>query len=228
MSIDRMKSLRLAVLVGALGLSVALPHAYAQETPKPAAKEAPKPASKDSTEPTAQKKPEAEKKDQAEQTKAPVEETKPSEQTQDAANGVTVPEYRDDRSSPQALIESYYNAINRKEYTRAYGYYSEEGREPDFKTFVKGYENTKSVKVALRKTEPDPGAGQIYWSQPLAIEAESNDGKKEVFGGCYTIHLTNPAMQEEPPFKPIEIMTGSLSKSELELEKSVPEACEAP
>jgi hypothetical protein len=35
-------------------------------------------------------------------------------------------------------------------------------------------------------------------------------------------------MQEEPPFKPIEIMTGSLSKSELELEKSVPEACEAP
>ncbi|MBJ6131540.1 hypothetical protein JAU75_01670 [Ochrobactrum sp. Q0168] len=222
MSIDRMKSLRLAVFVSALGLSVALPEAYAQEAPKPAAKEAQKPAPKESAEPTAQKKPEAA------QTKAPVEETKPSEQTQDAANGVTVPEYRDDRSSPQALIESYYNAINRKEYTRAYGYYSEEGREPDFKAFVKGYENTKSVKVALRKTEPDPGAGQIYWSQPLAIEAESNDGKKEVFGGCYTIHLTNPAMQEEPPFKPIEIMTGSLSKSELELEKSVPEACEAP
>lgn len=222
MSIDRMKSLRRAVLASALGLSVALPQAYAQEAPKPAAKEAQKPAAKENAEPTAQKKPEAA------ETKAPVEETKPSEQTQDAANGVTVPEYRDDRSSPQALIESYYNAINRKEYTRAYGYYSEEGREPDFKTFVKGYENTKSVKVALRKTEPDPGAGQIYWSQPLAIEAESNDGKKEVFGGCYTIHLTNPAMQEEPPFKPIEIMTGSLSKSELELEKSVPEACEAP
>ncbi len=222
MSIDRMKSLRLAVLVSALGLSVALPQAYAQEAAKPAAKEAQKPAPKENTEPTAQKKPETA------ETKAPVEETKPSEQTQDAANGVTVPEYRDDRSSPQALVESYYNAINRREYARAYGYYSEEGREPDFKTFVKGYENTKSVKVALRKTEPDPGAGQIYWSQPLAIEAESNDGKKEVFGGCYTIHLTNPAMQEEPPFKPIEIMTGSLSKSELELEKSVPEACEAP
>lgn len=222
MSIDRMKSLRLAVLVSALGLSVALPQAYAQEAAKPAAKEAQNPAPKENAEPTAQKKPETA------ETKAPVEETKPSEQTQDAANGVTVPEYRDDRSSPQALVESYYNAINRKEYARAYGYYSEEGREPDFKTFVKGYENTKSVKVALRKTEPDPGAGQIYWSQPLAIEAESNDGKKEVFGGCYTIHLTNPAMQEEPPFKPIEIMTGSLSKSELELEKSVPEACEAP
>ncbi len=68
-----------------------------------------------------------------------------------------------------------------KEYTRAYSYYSEEGREPDFKTFVKGYEKTKSVKVALRKTEPDPGAGQIYWSQPLAIEAEDEDGKRSFY-----------------------------------------------
>ncbi|NKB78988.1 hypothetical protein HED49_08455 [Ochrobactrum daejeonense] len=80
----------------------------------------------------------------------------------------------------------------------------------------------------MRKTDPDPGAGQIYWSQPLAIEVETEDGKKQVFTGCYTIHLTNPAMQEEPPFKPMQIATGSLTKSPLELEKSVPEACEAP
>ena len=145
-------------------------------------------------------------------TKKPVEETTPSEQTQDTGAGVTVPDYRDDRSTPQALMESYYNAINRKEYARAYGYYSEEGREPDFENFVKGYENTKSVKVALRKSEPDPGAGQIYWSQPLAIEAETENGKKQVFSGCYTLHLTNPQMQEEPPYKPLQIMTGSLTK----------------
>jgi hypothetical protein len=155
-----------------------------------------------------------------EQTK-PVEETKPSEQTQDASD-------RDDRSTPQALMESYYNAINRKEYARAYSYYSEEGREPDFKVFVKGYEKTKSVKVAVRKTDPDPGAGQIYWSLPIAIESESDDGKKEVYTGCYTIRLTNPGMQEEPPYKPMQIMTGSLTKSPLEIEKSVPESCEAP
>ncbi|ACD72418.1 hypothetical protein BAbS19_I08970 [Brucella abortus S19] len=35
-------------------------------------------------------------------------------------------------------------------------------------------------------------------------------------------------MQEEPPFKPMEIMTGSLTRSPLSLEKSVPETCEAP
>lgn len=90
-------------------------------------------------------------------------------------------------------MESYYNAINRKEYTRAYSYYSEEGREPDFKTFVKGYEKTKSVKVALRKTEPDPGAGQIYWSQPLAIEAEDEDGKKKF------LQAATPFISQIPP-----------------------------
>jgi len=202
MSIKRMKPLILAGVAGVFSTIVLMSGAYAQDAPKKAA-----PAQ--------------------EQVKS-VEETKPSEQTQDAADGVIVPDYRDDRSTPQALIESYYNAINRKEYARAYGYYSEEGREPDFKTFAKGYEGTKSVKVAVRKTDPDPGAGQIYWSLPIAIESESEDGNKQVFTGCYTIRLTNPGMQEEPPYKPMQIMTGSLTKSPMEIEKSVPESCEAP
>jgi len=202
MLIERMKPLMLAGIAGVFSTMILVSGTQAQEAPKKAASE-------------------------QEQTK-PVEETKPSEQTQDASDGVTVPDYRDDRSTPQALMESYYNAINRKEYARAYSYYSEEGREPDFKVFVKGYEKTKSVKVAVRKTDPDPGAGQIYWSLPIAIESESDDGKKEVYTGCYTIRLTNPGMQEESPYKPMQIMTGSLTKSPLEIEKSVPESCEAP
>ncbi|MBN9045881.1 MAG: hypothetical protein J0H18_09455 [Rhizobiales bacterium] len=212
MQTDHMKPLIMsAVLATLLGISAGMPQAHAEDAAQqPAAKEAAKPAGK---------KPAA----------GPVETTKPSEQTQTTAEGVNVPPYRDDRSTPQALVESYYNAINRKEYARAYDYYSADGREKDFKTFVKGYAKTKSVRVALRpNVQPDPGAGQIYWSQPLAIESESTDGKKEVFTGCYTIHLANPAIQEEPPFKPMEIMSGSLTKSPLPLEKSVPEGCEGP
>ncbi len=221
MSTDRMKPLMLAAFASAVGMSLVLSQAFAEEAAKPTPQEKSVQAT--------QKKPDAEEQASPKTgTEGAIEETKPSEQTQDVGDGVVVPEYRDDRSTPEALIESYYNAINRKEYTRAYGYYSEEGREPDFKTFVKGYEKTKSVKLALRKTEPDPGAGQIYWSQPVAIEAEREDGRREVFSGCYTIHLSNPAMQEEPPYKPVQIMTGSLTKSPLALEKSVPESCEAP
>ncbi|GAB1582005.1 hypothetical protein [Phyllobacterium phragmitis] len=136
--------------------------------------------------------------------------------------------YLDDRSSPEALIRSYYNAINRQEYARAYSYYSEEGREPDFEKYAKGYENTKSVTIALGKTEPEGAAGSIYWSLPLAIRSATNDGKEEVFTGCYTIRIANPTMQEAPPFQPMSIMTGSLTPSEKPLEESVPERCESP
>src|SRR5690606_36723075 len=139
----------------------------------------------------------------------PVEVTPPSEQTHGADNGIVDPDYRDDRTTPQALIEYYYNAINRKEYGRAYSSLKEGAREMSFNDFVKGYENTKSVKVAVREAQPDPGAGQIYWSLPIAIEVENENGAKDVFGGCYRIHLTNASMQEGPLFKPMMIMTGT-------------------
>lgn len=138
------------------------------------------------------------------------------------------PQYQDDRSTPSKLIESYYNAINRKEIARAYSYYSEEGRDPFYDTYAKGYSDTKSVKLILGTPQADPGAGTFYWSQPLALEAEDNEGKTEIFTGCYTIRMLNPAMQEIPPFKPMEIMTGTLSLSPLDLEKSVPDNCDAP
>lgn len=149
-------------------------------------------------------------------------------EVENADNQEQIPDYLDNRSTPETLIASYYNAINRKEYVRAYSYYSEEGRDPNYDVYAEGYKNTKSVKVQTRTTEPDPGAGQIYWSVPLAIESEDDDGKKTVFTGCYTLRMTNPAMQDVPPFKPLEIMTGSLTPSPLDLEKSVPESCEAP
>ena len=213
MSIERMKPLILAGVAGVFGTIVLMSGVSTSGAQAPEASKKAAPAQAQA---------------QTQKQEKPVEETKPSEQTQDAGDGITVPDYRDDRSTPQALMESYYNAINRKEYARAYSYYSEEGREPDFKTFAKGYEGTKSVKVAVRKVDPDPGAGQIYWSLPIAIESEGDDGKKEVFTGCYTIRLTNPGMQEEPPYKPMQIMTGSLTKSPLAIEESVPESCEAP
>lgn len=144
------------------------------------------------------------------------------------ATAPEIPDYQDDRSTPSKLIESYYNAINRKEIVRAYGYYSEEGRDPFYDSYEKGYSDTKNVKIILGTPQADPGAGTFYWSQPLALEAENNDGKRQVYAGCYTIRMLNPAMQAIPPFRPMEIMTGTLSLSPLQLEKSVPENCDAP
>lgn len=168
-------------------------------------------------------KPDAQKSSEADKP----ESTKP-EATEEVAEGLVLPDYLDDRSTPQKLLESYYNAINRKEYVRAYSYYAEGQQGDDFEKYAKGYAGTESVSIKLGSSEPDPGAGQIYWSVPIAIESKLAEGKSQVYTGCYTISMSNPAMQALPPFKPMAIMAGTLSKSPLPLEKSVPEECGAP
>lgn len=207
-----------------------------QQKVKPEAlKKAGEAATKDSEEEKAKvekAKTEAEKADAAKTTEvAPKSDAAPTtapEATKEVAEGLVIPDYLDDRSTPQKLLESYYNAVNRKEYARAYGYYAQDTQEADFSKYAKGYEGTQSVTIKLGSTQPDPGAGQIYWTLPVAVESKLDDGKTQVYTGCYTISMTNPAMQEVPPFKPMSIRTGTLSKSPKSLEESVPEECEAP
>lgn len=139
----------------------------------------------------------------------------------------TPPEYLDNRSTPETLIKSYYNAINRQEYARAYSYYLPESPPQPFPQFQAGYENTKSVTVQFGKVEGEGAAGSAYWSQPIAVKSEEKDGSIKVFYGCYRLKLANPAIQGVP-FVPLSLIDGTLQKSEKSMEESVPEGCEAP
>lgn len=144
-----------------------------------------------------------------------------------ATTGMAVAElqYLDDRSTPQKLVQSYYNAINQKQYARAYGYFSEGFAPKDYQSWVKGYADTKSVSVQFGSTQPDPGAGQIYWALPVAISVLETDGASKVYAGCYTIHMTNPEMETDPPFQPMTINGAKLSESDKSAQDSVPGHC---
>jgi hypothetical protein len=166
----------------------------------------------------------------AQETKQP-EATAPAEtpapkQSAEAAPQ-TPPEYLDNRSTPETLIQSYYNAINRGEYARAYSYYSPDNPPQPFPQFQAGYENTASVEVRFGKAVGEGAAGSAYWSQPLAIKSAAKDGTATVFNGCYRLRLANPAIQGVP-YVPLSILDGTLEKSEKPFEESVPEGCEAP
>lgn len=145
----------------------------------------------------------------------------------DSAATQTPPEYLDNRSTPETLINSYYNAINRQEYARAYSYYAADTPPQPFPQFQAGYENTASVSVLFGKAVGEGAAGSAYWSQPLAIKSEAKDGTATVFNGCYRLRLANPAIQGVP-YVPLSILDGTLEKSEKPFEESVPEGCEAP
>ena len=87
------------------------------------------------------------------------------------------PAYLDDRSTPEALVRSLYNAVNRHEYARAYTYFGPNGGPKPYEIFAQGYADTQFVTVATGTAQSDGAAGSIYYTIPVAIDALSDDGR---------------------------------------------------
>ena len=83
--------------------------------------------------------------------------------------------YVDDRSSPQALVRSLYNAINRKEYGRAWSYFSEPPAA-SVEAYGEGYASTESVELVVGTPAEEGAAGSVYYTLPVAIAARGTDG----------------------------------------------------
>lgn len=136
--------------------------------------------------------------------------------------------YLDDRSTPSGLILSYFNAINRKEYLRAYAYYRSPDAQGTFDQFQQGYQNTASVDVTLGQIGGDAGAGQMYWSVPALLKAKMNDGSTQTFAACYVLHLSNPGIQAAPPFVPMGIERGQAKTVSGSTADALSSACSGP
>jgi hypothetical protein len=116
--------------------------------------------------------------------------------------------YLDDRSTATGLIQSYFNAINMRQYLRAYSYWEKNSKVGPYNAFQQGYQDTDSVKVTLGTISGDAGAGQRYFTVPAVLVAETTNGKTQTFAACYTLHLASPDIQGVPPFNPLAIATG--------------------
>jgi hypothetical protein len=123
--------------------------------------------------------------------------------------------YLDDRSSAEQVINSYYSAINGKQYARAYSYWAPGTSSnvlPPFDQFQQGYATTTSVLVTIDSVGGGVAAGNLYYSVPVLLKSTTTDKGDETFAGCYTLHLGNPANQTEPPFKPLAIQSASVKQ----------------
>lgn len=133
--------------------------------------------------------------------------------------------YIDNRSDPTAVLSSYINAINRKEYVRAYSYWQ---TAPDsYDAFAAGYEGTAHVTAAFGTYTSDPGAGQIYYSLPIAMRATQGDGSVKTYAGCYALHISQPGIQGTLPFQPLGIISASVQTADnaADLGTLVPASC---
>jgi hypothetical protein len=114
--------------------------------------------------------------------------------------------FLDDRTNPVAVIRSFYNAINRNEYSRAYYYFADSATSrPAFDAFAKGYTDTAKVEIRTGKPTSDGAAGSIYTKVPIMLQAFGGDGSVKYFGGCYVVRQVQPANFGTPPFKPMGI-----------------------
>lgn len=121
--------------------------------------------------------------------------------------------YLDDRSTAEGVILSFYNAINRYEYARAYSYFGR-GREPDdFDSFETGYGDTFYVEIRFGEITDEGAAGSTYWHVPVKLNVETTERGFRYFAGCYVVRLANPSIQATPPYRPMHIDDASLRRS---------------
>jgi hypothetical protein len=131
----------------------------------------------------------------------------------DSRTNIASANYLDDRSTPEQTVRSLYNAVNRKEYVRAYSYWDPNAPQlQPFDQFQSGYQNTSSVQLTLGTATTDAGAGQLNYAVPAAIAATTIDGQTTTFVGCYMLHLTNPALQTDPPYQPMAIRSANVQQ----------------
>jgi len=119
------------------------------------------------------------------------------------------PAYLDDRSTAASLVRSYYNAVNRQEYARAYSYFDANNAPQSYQSFAAGYADTTSGSVATGPAVSGGAAGSTYFTLPVAIDAVSRKGTHKQFAGCYTTRLIEPTVQD-PPVTPMFIYKAAL------------------
>jgi len=124
--------------------------------------------------------------------------------------------YIDDRSTPSQVIVSLYNAINRREYLRAYNYWMDPSNsQGSFTSYANGYQDTASVNLVFGQITEGHAAGQIYYTVPVILKTTTRDGTHTNFAACYLVHQGQPANFTAPPFNPMGIDRGSAVASAL-------------
>jgi hypothetical protein len=124
--------------------------------------------------------------------------------------------FYEDRTSAVGGLLSFYNAINRKEYDRAYGYFQgapnpQPSLAPPYQQFVAGYADTVSVSVAVGKVTQGAAAGNLYASMAVVLTAKHKDGSTARFSGCYVMHRVNDGISPDPNDELWSINSASLS-----------------
>ncbi|MGI6209993.1 MAG: hypothetical protein ACOYEW_17450 [Anaerolineae bacterium] len=102
-----------------------------------------------------------------------------------------------DVAEPLVTLESYFQAINARDYARAFTYWGSLGQESGqtFAAFQEGFATTEEVAVDLGEPQLGGAAGSVFADVPAVIVATQTDGTVISYCGTYTLRRANV-----PPF----------------------------
>lgn len=121
--------------------------------------------------------------------------------------------FLDNRSGPIETISSFLNALNLKQYVRAYSYYQNPTNYPGlFGPYAAGYSNTSVITATFGTVQSEGAAGSLYFKVPLTMKVLTTTNTTQTFLGCYTLRLAQPAVQATPPFQPMGIVSGKFTQ----------------
>ncbi len=96
----------------------------------------------------------------------------------------------DDRSDPLATLASYYEAINARDYRRAYSFW--DSPATSFERFASGFADTDRVRVLVEPSARIEGAaGSVYADISTIVVSTTRAGMDRVFAGCYVMRRSN-------------------------------------
>lgn len=113
--------------------------------------------------------------------------------------------YLDDRSNPEALVASLYNAINTRDFARAWSYF-DPNSAPSYSAYIRGFDDTDRVEARTEVAVLTQDGDTRSWQIPVVLVSHQIDGTVQVYAGCYLVGQA--AQRRRPPYAPIAILSG--------------------
>ncbi|WP_454887001.1 hypothetical protein [Sphingomonas oryzagri] len=92
-----------------------------------------------------------------------------------------------------AVVQRYYSALDAHDYDTAWQQWGENGPANQTRDrFAAGFAHTKSTRVTIGALQPgEGGAGSIYQTVPVTVDATLDDGSHQRFVGDYVVRRVN-------------------------------------
>lgn len=100
------------------------------------------------------------------------------------------------REAAADLVRRFYAAVNARDYASAWTLWGPEGNPAQtLDAFTRGYRDTRRTHVEIGDVSSvEGGAGSIYVTIPVTVDAELADGRRQRFTGSYDLRQINRGM----------------------------------